>query len=457
MPSPNRQKTPVIIDTDPGVDDALAILLALASPELEILAIIVSFGNTDVSAAYANVLKLYQAVGRHIAAHPEDKERFPNYTPNVPPILALGPQGPLQGGRHFAQYFHGKDGLGHITERHPDLNVFPDKCNHFRSNFVATTKPAIDVALDLLETQPVRSVTYIVLGPPTNLAMLNHEHHQTIRTRIGRVIMMGGALDVPGNTSPVAEFNFFADPFATKDLLCPVVPGSGLPLERVLLATLDVTTPHELPFPFYIRHIDPTFDSTWRPSVGLGKTPLTHFTSSVLEHTREIMVTFGKDALELHDVVAVWCAIENPPETVVEENALPGLSPGWAAVKRKFDIERTGEVTRGMLVVDRREDQTAYAPGANRSQVQTLLEKSQQRHGLLESTAVPALVEMESEGLRKGPDEWLGHPTVHDGSLGGSMDVACIVDTPGKDALLRLLTERLWGANYDDIYRSRHD
>lgn len=110
-----------------------------------------------------------------------------------------------------------------------------------------------------------------------------------------------------------------------------------------------------------------------------------------------------------------------------------------------------------MLVVDRREDQTAYAPGANRSQVQTLLEKSQQRHGLLESTAVPALVEMESEGLRKGPDEWLGHPTAHDGSLGGSMDVACIVDTPGKDALLRLLTERLWGANYDDVYRSRHD
>lgn len=55
-----------------------------------------------------NIYKLYQAVGRHITAHPEDKERFPNYTPNIPPILALGPQGPLQGGRHFAQYFHGK-------------------------------------------------------------------------------------------------------------------------------------------------------------------------------------------------------------------------------------------------------------------------------------------------------------------------------------------------------------
>ncbi|KAH0827947.1 nucleoside hydrolase [Lanmaoa asiatica] len=439
-------------------------LLALASPELEILAIIVSFGNTDVHAAYANIYKLYQAVGHHIAAHPEDEERFPNYTPDVPPILVLGPEGPLHGGLHFAQYFHGKDGLSEITARHPDLNVSSDKDNQFDYNFVTTTKSATDVALNLLESRPERSITYIVLGPPTNLAMLNREHRQTIRTRIGRVVMMGGALDVPGNTTPVAEFNFFADPFAAKELLCPVVSGSGLPLERVLLATLDVTTPHELPFPFYIQHVDPTFDSTQKPSIGSDKAPLTHFTSSVFERTREIMITFGKDVLELHDVVAVWCAIENPPETDVEENALPGLSPGWATVKRRFDIERyrislkqvewelmrgprTAEITRGMLVVDRRGDQTAYAPGANRSKVQSLLERSHECHGLLESTAVPALVEMESEGIRKGPDEWLGHPTVHDGSLGGSMDVACIVGTPGKDALLQLLVKRLWGAD----------
>ena len=106
-----------------------------------------------------------------------------------------------------------------------------------------------------------------------------------------------------------------------------------------------------------------------------------------------------------------------------------------------------------MLVVDRRGDQTAYAPGANRSEVQSLLERSLQPHGLLESTAVPAQVDLESEGLRKGPDEWLGHPTVHDGSLGGSMDVACVVVTPGKDVLLQLLTERLWGANSNDVHK----
>ena len=56
----------------------------------------------------ANIYKLYQAVGDHIAEHPDEKERFPNYSPNIPPVLALGSHGPLHGGRHFAKYFHGK-------------------------------------------------------------------------------------------------------------------------------------------------------------------------------------------------------------------------------------------------------------------------------------------------------------------------------------------------------------
>ncbi|KAF9227273.1 nucleoside hydrolase, partial [Gyrodon lividus] len=440
------------VDTDPGVDDVLAILLALASPEIEIIAIIVSFGTWYIDGfswrIHTNIYKLYQAVGRHIATHQEDKEKFPNYTPDVPPILALGPDAPLEGDRHFAQYFHGRDGLSGITERHPDLSVFSaDKDDGFKANFVPTVKSGVEVALELLETWPERSITYVVLGPPTNLALLNREHHQTVKNRIGRVIIMGGAIDVPGNTTPVAEFNFFADPYAAKDLLCPVAHGQGLPLERVLLTTLDITTVHELPFAFYIQHVDPDFASTTKPSIAAGKSPISHFTSSFLERTREIMNSFGKDVMELHDIVAIWCAIDNPPEAVAEEHNLPSLSPGWAAAKRKFDIERTGEITRGMIVVDRRADETAYAPGTNRSQVQALLEQTHQRHGLLESTAVPAQVGMESEGVFRGSDEWLGHPTVHDGSIGGSMDVPYVVKTPGADVLLRLLTKRVWGVD----------
>jgi inosine-uridine nucleoside N-ribohydrolase len=112
-----------------------------------------------------------------------------------------------------------RDGLGGITERHPDLNVYSaDKADDFKANFVPTTKSGVQVALELLNTWPKRSITYIALGPPTNLALLNREHHQTVKDRIGRVILMGGAIDVPGNTSPVAECKKRLPLFLTNSL-----------------------------------------------------------------------------------------------------------------------------------------------------------------------------------------------------------------------------------------------
>lgn len=243
-----------------------------------------------------------------------------------------------------------------------------------------------------------------------------------VRGRIGRVVCMGGALDVPGNTSPVAEFNFFADPYAVKELLMPSRPELGLPLDRFFLLPLDITTPHELPFPVYQTRVDPSFSNMNTPSVAGEKKPLTHFTSSFLEHTRTVMLQFGKDAMELHDIVAVWCAIANPPSSTA-------LSPGWSMHKRTFEIERIGELTRGMLIIDRREDEAAYAPGANRAFVQEELDKHQLTHGPWESTAVPAAVEVES--LDSSP---------HDGPR-----ILCITKTPGHDALLQLLLERVWG------------
>lgn len=422
-----KTRTPIIIDTDPGVDDTLAILFAIASPELEILAYIVSFGNTDVHAAYNNIYKLYQAIGRHIALHPEDAARFPNFTSTIPPLLAVGPEGPLEGGRHFAQYFHGRDGLSNISERHPDLNVDPGSSS-FCNNFQPVKESGVEVTLRLLQSRPDRSITYVVLGPMTNLAQLVRQHRQTVVEKIGRVIAMAGALDVPGNTTSVAEFNVFADPCAAKELLVPTDLTSGLPLDRVVLAPLDVTTAHELPFPHYVQKVDPAFTSTVQPSIADGKSPLVHFTSSVFEGTREIMLEWGKDALELHDIVAIWCAMENPPE-INPVGGLPGMSTGWAIAERTFDIERTGEITRGMFVTDRREDNTAYAPGANRAEVQAQLDLRQLGHGLLESTAVPARVEVEYPGLQQ---------TRRRG-------VACLVETPGPSVLLELLTRRVWG------------
>jgi len=137
------------------------------------------------------------------------------------------------------------------------------------------------------------------------------------------------------------------------------------------------------------------------------------------------MQQFGKDVMELHDIVAVWCAIDNPPNSP--------LHKGWVVNQRKFDVERTGELTRGMLVVDRRRDTTAYAPGVNRSRVQAELDKQGIPHGLWESPAVPAPVEVES---------------VTDTVTVGS-GVSYIIKTPGSGVLLQLLFERIWGVSGD--------
>lgn len=96
---------------------------------------------------------------------------------------------------------------------------------------------------------------------------------------------------------------------------------------------LDITTPHELPFPYYTTEVDPTFGS---PNAGDAITShLVKFTSAFFERTREVMLQFGKDAMELHDIAAVWCAIEHPPVEL-----LGGAKRGWSFARRKFEIER---------------------------------------------------------------------------------------------------------------------
>ncbi|KXN90166.1 hypothetical protein AN958_04656, partial [Leucoagaricus sp. SymC.cos] len=408
------------------------ILLALASPELDILSIIVSFGNTDVNSSYLNILKLYQAIERQIEKHPEDASRFPNFSPDKRIILARGCEGPIQGELHSAQYFHGRDGLGEITERHSDLNV-ELQVDQAHPQLEISHAHGVDIALDILRSYPPRSVTYIVLGPMTNLARMMMKEGEMVRQRIGRIVCMGGALDVPGNTTPAAEFNYFADPYAVKELLLSNNEKLQLPLDRFLLVPLDLTTPHELPFPIYKQAVDSAFQSaSMAPSNGSNKAPVTHFTSSFLERTREVMLSYGKDAMELHDIVAVWCAIENPP--VPDSREKDTLATGWGALRRFFDIERTGELTRGMLVVDRRDDQTAYAPGANRAEVQKQLDLIGIPHKPWESVAVPAQVEVEQEPH---------------GFWKSQTGVWCVTSTPGPRVLLQVLLNRVWGVQLE--------
>lgn len=99
-----------------------------------------------------------------------------------------------------------RDGLGEITQSHPELNVDLESFSEGHPQLeLVSDKSGIDVALDLIRSEPARSITYVALGPLTNLARMLRVDANCVRDRIGQVVAMGGALDVPGNTSPVAE------------------------------------------------------------------------------------------------------------------------------------------------------------------------------------------------------------------------------------------------------------
>lgn len=168
---------------------------------------------------------MYQAIERHLGQYPSHKDRFPNFNPKKKPIVSRGSDAPLFGDVHLAQYFHGRsvstsfdvtvlllhsmryrDGLGDIKYRHPELSV---EFQLLQDNpyLEVSSKSGVDVALDILKARPARTVTIIALGPLTNLAQMMRKESQLVADRIGRVICIGGALDVPGNTTAVAECN----------------------------------------------------------------------------------------------------------------------------------------------------------------------------------------------------------------------------------------------------------
>jgi len=95
----------IVIDTDPGVDDVLAILLALASPEVDLALISIVFGNTHAPSAYANLLKIYFALAKEIAAAPKTLGRYGRLSQDVKTVLALGEDEPIAGEKAVAAYF----------------------------------------------------------------------------------------------------------------------------------------------------------------------------------------------------------------------------------------------------------------------------------------------------------------------------------------------------------------
>jgi pyrimidine-specific ribonucleoside hydrolase len=182
--------TPVILDVDTGVDDALALLLAVRSPDLDLLAVTCVAGNADVDQVLRNTLVVLDAAGAG----------------DVP--VARGADRPLVEPPRHARQVHGSDGMA-------DLGL-PD----------SRRLPRAVSAVELLRATIVSSevpVTLVPLAPLTNIALLLRTHPE-VATRIGRIVFMGGSASI-GNATAVAEFNIWHDPEAAA-----VVLGSGVPM-----------------------------------------------------------------------------------------------------------------------------------------------------------------------------------------------------------------------------------
>ena len=193
--SPRR----ILIDTDPGIDDALAILLALASPEVRVEGLSIVFGNCAVERGLRNALAVLDLIKAAPIAVAQGMER-----PLVQPLL-LAPE------------THGDTGLGYAHLPEPQRK--------------AHRQHAVDFIIDTLRGAP-GEITLVALGPLTNLAMAVRREPRIVDW-VREVIIMGGAIRHQGNTTPLAEFNVYCDPHAAH-----IVYHSGMP---ITLVPLDVT------------------------------------------------------------------------------------------------------------------------------------------------------------------------------------------------------------------------
>ena len=188
----------LIIDTDPGQDDAVAILLALASPEINLLGITTVAGNVPLALTQENARKICDLAGR------TDMQVFAGLDrPLVRPLVT-------------AEHVHGRTGL--------DGPVLPDPETPLQEQH------AVDYIIDTLRREPAGSVTLAPIGPLSNIAMAMQRAPDII-PRIRQIILMGGAYFEVGNITPAAQFNIYVDPHAAQIVFASGVPVTMMPLD----------------------------------------------------------------------------------------------------------------------------------------------------------------------------------------------------------------------------------
>jgi pyrimidine-specific ribonucleoside hydrolase len=255
-----------LIDTDPGIDDALALLLAWGSPEWMVDVVTVVAGNVAMEAGSRNVFRLL------------DLRR-----PSPPPMVAAGAARPLARPLRVAPY-HGTDGLGDLTD-------WP----YVEARVASTDAPSVIVNTAL---RHARDLTIIALGPLTNLALAVERDAAAIRGA-GRVVAMGGAVDVPGNVTPDAEFNAHVDPEAMARVLDAGVRLDLVPLDATRQAVLERAT----------------LESALARAPGPEADRIRRFTDYALRMDEK----HGRRGMDLHDPLAVGAALD---PTLIEWEAI---------------------------------------------------------------------------------------------------------------------------------------
>lgn len=388
----------VIIDTDPGVDDVLALLLALSSsPEdLEVQLISITYGNVEVKSCLRNVVSMFHVIEKEMRwrsqnGRPEGFEALKRCRP----LVAVGAEQPLGEQLVMADYFHGKDGLGGVHTSHPH-HTSPNETwqtlfeqtpadsllTSIAANapgtepaqssllFKASNRPSHHEILRLLEENPPDTIDLIAIGPLTNVA-LAASHAPQIFLRARSVLTMGGVVFVPGNITPVAEFNIIADPMAAARVfaLTSPTPGSTMPPRpplstqegsnepllppyppkaelgdrrlNLIMFPLDITEPHRL--------LQDEFKAKTEPLREKGS-PLAEWTNAFISATFKKMESMyhghegGSAFISLHDLLCVWYVL----------TAIRQKDHWQVSQDEDIRIETAGQWTRGMCVVDRR-------------------------------------------------------------------------------------------------------
>jgi pyrimidine-specific ribonucleoside hydrolase len=268
--------TPLVIDTDPGIDDALAILLALASPEVDLRLVTTVHGNVDLAQTTDNALRVLHLAGRSDV-----------------PVAAGAATSLVVPPAERAGHVHGAAGLGGVVLPASPADVDP--------------RPAV-VALAELLLASEEPVTVAAIGPLTNIALLLAVYPDAA-ARIGRLVVMGGSAGAGGNVTAAAEFNVWADPEAAA-----VVFRAGLP---TVMVGLDVTLPTVLTEAGIARFA----------AAGPVGAQAAAVLRQYLDHARS---TYGTDGVVVHDALALTEAIAPGTLRTVRRDVVVDTGPGAA-------------------------------------------------------------------------------------------------------------------------------